>query len=365
MIKYIGSKRVIVPQIASIVAALPNVRRICDLFAGTTRVGQALKGRGLYVVSNDLASYSEVLGRAYIQADARKVDRSRLLALLTRLHALSPQAGYFTRTFCEEARYFQPHNGAKIDAIRSEIDRIAESAEEHAILLTSLLLAADRVDSTTGLQMAYLKDWAPRSYQPLTLRLPELLPGPGIALRRGANDLARDLDDVDLVYVDPPYNQHSYFSNYHIWETLVRNDRPETYGIARKRVDCREIKSCYNQKNEMQAAFADLIANVHATYLLVSFNDEGYLNTAAIQGLLRQRGYLASVAVDFKRYVGAQIGIFNPQGQKVGRISHLRNHEYLFLVGPSAHVVETAMAAVQQTVGLRQEQILFADEPAS
>ncbi|HEY8743636.1 MAG TPA: DNA adenine methylase, partial [Chloroflexota bacterium] len=63
MIKYIGSKRAIVPQIVSIVNAIPGVRRVCDLFAGTTRVGQALKAQGMFVVSNDLASYSEILGR--------------------------------------------------------------------------------------------------------------------------------------------------------------------------------------------------------------------------------------------------------------------------------------------------------------
>ncbi|MGI8913942.1 MAG: DNA adenine methylase, partial [Chloroflexota bacterium] len=239
MIKYLGSKRVIVPQIASVVRAIPGVKRVCDLFAGTTRVGQALKAQDLFVVSNDLASYSEVLGRTYIQADARTMDRERLLGLLRHLQELPPKAGYFTRTFCEEARYFQPQNGARVDTIRDRIDEIARDEEERAILLTSLLLAADRVDSTTGLQMAYLKDWAARSYQNLELRLPELLPGPGCTLRRDANELARELDDVDLVYIDPPYNQHSYFSNYHIWETLVRNDRPEAYGIAMKRIDCK------------------------------------------------------------------------------------------------------------------------------
>ncbi|HEV7216104.1 MAG TPA: DNA adenine methylase, partial [Chloroflexota bacterium] len=79
MIKYLGSKRTIVPQIASVVRALPGVKRVCDIFAGTTRVGQALKAQGLFVVSNDLASYSEMLGRTYIQADARTMDRGRLL----------------------------------------------------------------------------------------------------------------------------------------------------------------------------------------------------------------------------------------------------------------------------------------------
>jgi adenine-specific DNA-methyltransferase len=354
VIKYIGSKRVIVPQIVSVVQAIPGVRRVCDLFAGTTRVGQALKAQGMFVISNDLASYSEVLGRTYIQADATALDRDRLCGLLRHLQSLPPRAGYFTRKFCEEARYFQPHNGARIDAMREGIDAIARSEEERAILLTILLLAAHRVDSTTGLQMAYLKDWAPRSYQDLELRLPECLPGTGRALRRDANELARELDDVDLVYIDPPYNQHSYFSNYHVWETLIRNDRPDAYGVARKRVDCKVTKSRYNSKREIGAAFLDLLQSIPAKYLLISFNNEGYLGTLDIENVLKQRGYVSSVGLDFKRYVGAQIGIFNPQGEKVGVVSHLRNREHLFLVGPSRAVVESALATIRPTSELRQ-----------
>ena len=358
MIKYIGSKRAIVPQIVSIVNAIPGVRRVCDLFAGTTRVGQALKAQGMFVVSNDLASYSEILGRTYIQADATTLDRERLLGLLRHLQSLPPRAGYFTRTFCEEARYFQPRNGARIDAIREGIEEVARNEEERAILLTSLLLAADRVDSTTGLQMAFLKDWAPRSYHDLELRLPEMLPGPGCALRRDANDLSQELDDVDLVYIDPPYNQHSYFSNYHVWETLIRNDQPDAYGIARKRIDCKVNKSRYNSKREIGTAFLDLLRSIRAKYLLISFNNEGYLGTLDIENVLKQRGYVSSVGIDFKRYVGAQIGIFNPQGEKVGAVSHLRNQEHLFLVGPSRAVVESALATIRPTAGLRQASLL-------
>lgn len=364
MIKYIGSKRVIVPKIVAITRAVPGVRRVGDLFAGTTRVGQALKASGMFVVSNDTASYSEVLGRTFIQADAHTVDRDRIARLLAELHAAPPQRGYFTRTFCEDAHYFQPANGAKIDAMRSRIDEIAHDAEERAILLTSLLLAADRVDSTTGLQMAYLKQWAPRAYHPLELRMPDLLPGSGRAIRQDANELARTLDDVDLVYIDPPYNQHSYFSNYHIWETLVRNDRPETYGVAKKRLDCRVEKSRFNRKRDILPAFEELVASVKAPYLLVSFSDEGYLQKSAIERLLGEKGYVASVGVDFKRYVGAQIGIFNPRGEKVGAISHLRNREYLFLVGPSRGVVDAALATVQSAMGVHQPTLLV-EEPAS
>lgn len=355
MIKYIGSKRTLVPHIRGIVARLPDVQRVCDLFAGTTRIGQAFKRCGYWMHSNDLATYSEIFGTTYIATDARTVDGARLQRFLADLMALPPVHGYITETFCVQSRYFQPFNGMKMDAIRAGIDALATNETERAILLTSLIEAADRVDSTTGLQMAYLKEWSARSYNPLELRLPNLLPGSGAVTRMDANDLARQLDaDIDLVYIDPPYNQHSYFSNYHIWETFVRNDAPPTYGIAKKREDCRTEKSAYNSKKQAGTAFADLLNAIRAPYLLVSFNSEGYFTREEITAMLDGKGYVASVALDFKRYVGAQIGIFNPRGEKVGKISHLRNHEHLFLVGPDRAHVEAAIGVTQERAQTKQ-----------
>jgi adenine-specific DNA-methyltransferase len=77
-----------------------------------------------------------------------------------------------------------------------------------------------------------------RSFNELELRMPAPVDGPqGSVTRMDANALAPSVD-TGLVYIDPPYNQHSYFSNYHVWETIVRWDAPQTYGIACKRVDC-------------------------------------------------------------------------------------------------------------------------------
>src|SRR5579871_839543 len=182
MIKYLGSKRTLVPLISRVAARLP-VTSACDLFAGTTRVGQALRAQGLQVHSNDLATYSEALGQAYIVAGG-SLDHARLTGILDELEALPGREGYVTEAFCRRARYFQPENGARIDAIRDAIDGYELTEVERGVLLTSLLEAADRVDSTTGLQMAYLKAWAPRSYNPLTLRLPELVDGPSGTVSR-------------------------------------------------------------------------------------------------------------------------------------------------------------------------------------
>ena len=107
------------------------------------------------------ASYSEVLSDCYIATDADEVDRARPARRARRGSTRCPgEPGYVTRTFCEESRYFQPHNGARIDAIRAAIERDHPDGPLRPILLTALLLAADRVDSTTGLQMAYLKQWS-------------------------------------------------------------------------------------------------------------------------------------------------------------------------------------------------------------
>lgn len=341
VVKYIGSKRVLVPVIERMARRLP-VTSACDVFAGTTRVGQGLRRAGLRVHSNDLASYSEALGQAYIAANDT-VDRERLRALLEHLGGLPGEDGYFTDTFCIQSRFFQPENGRRVDAIRNEIDRLELSDVERGLLLTSLMEAADRVDSTCGLQMAYVKKWAPRSFNRLQLREPVRVPGPaGTVSRTDANELAGQLHDSELAYLDPPYNQHSYFSNYHIWETLMRWDAPEIYGVACKRVDCKTTKSEYNSRPRSWAALSSLIEQLPTPWIVVSFNNEGYHNLDQVAALLSEKGYMRSVAVDFKRYVGAQIGIFNPSGDKVGQVSHLRNKELLFVVGPDENAVENA-----------------------
>jgi adenine-specific DNA-methyltransferase len=347
VIKYLGSKRTLVPLLGDI-AERVGARTAVDLFTGTTRVAQEFKRRGLVVTATDLATYSQVLSDCYIATDAGDVDPQDLDNELKRLAALPGQAGYFTRTFCEQSRFFQPKNGARIDAIRNALEADHRGSPLFPILMTSLMLAADRVDSTTGLQMAYLKQWAARSYQDLELRRPELLAGPGATVAGDAMQTVDRLEPVDLMYLDPPYNQHRYFTNYHIWETLVRWDEPETYGVACKRVDSRDdaTRSVFNNKRAMPGALADLIRRARAEVVVVSYNDESWVTSEQMTAMLHDAGHedVRMLAIDSKRYVGAQIGIFNPAGEKVGQVARLRNVEYVFVAGTRERV-EAAVAS--------------------
>ena len=334
MIKYLGSKRLLLGALLAEVAAVPGVRRVGDLFAGTSRVGHALKAAGYAVFANDHNAYAATLARCYIAADAEDWAEPAA-ALIHELNALPGRPGWFTRTYSDESRYFQPDNAARIEAMREHIAGLALPAPLEAVLLVSLMEAADRVDSTTGVQLAYLKAWSARSYKPIHLRLPALLPraeaGAGGATELEAVEAAAALD-VDLLYLDPPYNQHQYLGNYHIWETLMRWDEPEVYGVARKRVDCRSRKSPFNRKREALDALRAVVEAAKAPNLLVSFSDEGYLSRDELESLLSARGRLHVTAIDHPRYIGAQIGVFNRKGERVGAVSHTRNQELIYRV---------------------------------
>lgn len=338
MIKYIGSKRTLVPVILEAVRRASDARSVIDLFSGTSRVGHALKAAGYRVLSNDHNAYAATLARCYVQADAEDVLEDAR-KLVREFNAMKGEPGYFTETFCVRSRFFQPKNGARIDAIREAITAKALEPELEAVALVSLMEAADRVDSTTGLQMAYLKAWAPRAHNDLELRVPDVLPrarhGKGQAMCLDALETAKALD-ADVAYIDPPYNQHSYLGNYHVWESLVRWDKPEVYGVACKRIDVRRRQSVFNSRPRFAGVMQRLLAAVRAPVLVVSFNNEGYLAREEMESMLAAlwngEGKVTTIENDFKRYVGAQIGIYNPQGEKVGKVSHLTNKEYVYVV---------------------------------
>jgi adenine-specific DNA-methyltransferase len=379
VIKYLGSKRRLIPVLSRICAA-SGARTAVDVFTGTTRVAQAFKQQGLAVTALDSARYAHVFAQTYIATDAASTDVRALTAAVAHLNGLPGRPGYVHDTFCHQARYFQPFNGARIDAVRNAIESEYAGSPLYPLLLTSLIEAADRIDSTTGVQMAYVKQWAPRSARPLDLRVPELLDGGGRAVLGDALEVAPTLGAFDLAYLDPPYNQHRYFTNYHVWETLVAWDAPESYGVARKRIDSRDpsTRSAFNSKRTMPDALRSVVQSLDCELLVLSYNDESWLSVDELEAICLAGGRggrgdggdregagsagdegggdreVATLMFDSARYVGAQIGIHNPAGAKVGTVSHLSNHELLVLAGPG-DLVRHVLGELGESRGLRDQ----------
>ena len=319
-----------------------------DLFTGTTRVAQEFRRRGIRVTAVDNARYAAQFARCYIEIDPERLDRPGIQRRLSELASLHGIEGYVTDTFCRKARYFQPHNGQRIDAIRAALD---PADPLFPVLLVALIEAADRVDSTTGLQMAYLKTWAPRAFRPLELRAPEIPLGPpGTAILADALELVRTgtLPPVDLAYLDPPYNQHRYTANYHVWETLAAGDEPESYGVAQKRTELRDpsTRSVFNSRRLLKPALEEAIAKLEAATIIVSYNDESWLSLDELIELCAVRGHVEVLACEQNRYVGARIGIHNPRGERVGTVKRLRNREYVAVAGERSLVARASDAAL-------------------
>lgn len=331
MIKYLGSKRKLIDHIYRLVAKNSTGGTILDAFSGSCRVGYALKSLNVPVIANDINTYAYLAAQCYVKATAEDARLAKLV--IDELNTLTGQAGWFTKTFCEEAWYLQPFNGERVDAMRERIEEMSLDPTLKGVVLTALIEAADRVDSTVGLQMAYLKNWSKRSYNPISLRVPDIVRG------HHACD-ARQLDasafvqqyEADIVYLDPPYNQHSYLGNYHVWESLALWDKPEVYGKANKRIDCKTRKSEFNYKKKCFDALKKVVENSIYSTCILSYSNEGFIDIEDLIAWLRIcHEEVEVISVDHKRHICHQIGVYDMQGVKVGLTGKLTNKEYFMV----------------------------------
>lgn len=199
------------------------------------------------------------------------VDQLKIHKKIDELNSLEGISGYVERNFGD--RYFSIENARKIDAIREKIESYNDlNIREKAFLLTSLLYAMDKVANTVGHFDAYRRKMD--NIKSILLRMPEVNNNNNIGneiFNTDANKLVREFK-ADLVYIDTPYNSRGYESAYHVLENVIEWSKPEVEGIAMKAVNRSEKSSDYT-KSKAPEAFEDLIKNINARYILVSYNN--------------------------------------------------------------------------------------------
>ena len=356
-IKYAGSKLYLLPYILQL-AHKVKAQSIFDGFSGTTRVAQAFAQLGYKVVSNDIAVWSKVFGLCYLK---NKKDRAYYQDMINNLNSLPGKDGWFTGHYGGLAsggvssksdgrkKPFQVHNTRKLDAIREEIDRMSLGEIEKSVLLTSLMLALDKVDSTLGHFAAYLNDWSPRSYNLMKLSVPRLIDSDQ-EHEVYQSDIFNVLDNVkvDLAYYDPPYGSNNdkmppsrirYAAYYHFWTTICLNDHPELFGKAKRRIDSsdkvaasvfEEFRRSTSDKFVVVEAIEQLLKKTKANYVILSYSSGGRATAEELHEILTQSGKMLEVVkVDYRRNVMAAMRWTN----EWVRDDEQNNYEYLFLIG--------------------------------
>ena len=334
-VKYAGSKRALLGWILQTIEPL-RVSSVFDGFAGTTRVSQALAAAGCRVVSNDSAVWSQVFGQCFL---LNRREPEFYQPWIEHLNALPGCDGWFTTHYGGEPngglsvqadghkRPWQIHNTRKLDAIRGEIDRLTDDPIERAVLLTSLILALDQVDSSLGHHVSYLKAWAPRSYRTLRLRVPRCAPS-NLSHAVHCDDVRSLAPQVetDLAYYDPPYGSANdkmppsrvrYASYYHLWTTICLNDQPEVSGAARRRVDASDVRAASDFEDFRRGAsgrfrvieeLERLLTATRARYILLSYSNQGRATREELAELLERLGWeYRCRAIDYRRHVMARM----------------------------------------------------------
>ena len=346
-IKYAGSKLKILPYIAQIIQDL-SIKTVLDGFSGSTRCSQAFASWNLATTSNDISSYSESLATCFL---LNQKPKSYYEPLIKHLNHLKPIDGWFSQNYGGEIsdtkKPFQLKNTRKLDAIRQEIEKLNLPKIEKSVLLTSLMLALDEVDSTLGHFSAYLKEWSNRSFKDLWLQVPDLKPNLENFHQVEKQDIFKIVEnnEWDLAYFDPPYGSGNqkmppsrirYQAYYHFWNSLILNDSPEVFGSNARRIDSRDSISASIfeefRKDENGHFLAinsvkRLILQTNAKYILLSYNSGNPSSSEQLFDFLSTQDVTKLLAIDYKKNVMSQMTT-----TKKWLPSETKYQEYLFLI---------------------------------
>jgi len=351
-IRYSGSKDKILPKIYNILEPY-TIKTALDGFSGSGRVSHFFKSNGYETTSNDLAPYSKVLSETFLLAGDNKKE---IVDIINHLNSLTPYDGWFTENYGGEynngstiqksdglKRPFYIDVTRKLDVIRDEIDKIyPKDCVNKSILITSLLIALDSRCNDMGHQVSYLKDWTRKSLKPLNLQLPYWLVD-----NLNHKVYNKDVFDIngsfDLVYFDPPYgtsNQKTkttrvrYFSYYHLWTTIVKNDKPKLFGSAKRRED---VSS--DSKEGAISVFEDLsydtvlnsfskLLDFDSKYTLISYSNRSKVSIPDLVELVKSKHKLLNI-FEFEHKENSQTNTTTNLKYKVNH--NEKNKEYLIL----------------------------------
>jgi len=347
-IKYAGSKLKLLPYIFEMVTSLKDIDTVLDGFSGSTRVSQAFAQLGYSTTSNDIAVWSEVFATCYLISSQSSAFYQELI---DHLNSLKGVEGWYTKNYGgsenDIKKPFQVKNASKLDAIRDEIDNLNLSWPDKCVMLTSLIYALDKVDSTLGHYAAYLSAWSPRSFNELKMKLPLRIPNNNNN-RVFKDDIFNTVakNRFDLTYFDPPYGSNNekmppsrvrYASYYHLWTTVIQHDKPALFGKANRREDTRDVVSGSvfeeyrkSEKGDFLAmnALRRLIEETNTRYLLLSYSSGGRATKQQLLDIISDSGTLLDVKlIDYKKNVMSSM-----RTTKEWINNDEKHHEYLFLM---------------------------------
>ncbi|MFV0413194.1 MAG: DNA adenine methylase [Oscillospiraceae bacterium] len=269
--RYLGNKYKLLPFITKVVSEhCPDIASVADIFAGTGAVASAFTDK--QIITNDNLYSNYICHLAWFSPMAYSANK--IEDFIGYYNSINPtNDNYMSENFGDT--FFSQVDCRKIGFIREDIENQFSKGNinerERALLITSLLYAADKIANTCGHYDAFRQGVLFDHPLELSVPLPkESLSAENVCYNEDTNKLVNRIY-ADLVYIDPPYNSRQYCDAYHLLENIARWEKPVVHGVARK-MDRSSLKSDYCTQKAAKA-FEDLIGNIHAKYILLSYNN--------------------------------------------------------------------------------------------
>ena len=336
LITYIGNKRALLGRIGGAVERVKlrlgkDKLAIFDAFSGSGVVSRFFKAHASLLVSNDIEGYAAVIARCYL-SNKSDVDFAAVRELVDdlndRVDAAPFPTGFIEELYApkDESRitkddrvFYTKSNARRLDNYRRLIEDSPPEFKD--ILLAPLLSEASVHTNTAGIFKGFYKNrntgvgqFGGAGADALTRIMGEIRLEPPVlsdfecdcvVYQEDANTLVRELKDIDLMYVDPPYNQHPYGSNYFMLNLLARYERPKRISrVSGIPVDWR--RSGYNKRAKSLPLLGDLLAKSSAPFILVSFNNEGFISADAMLSTLNDLGEVEVVKTKYNAFRGSR-----------------------------------------------------------
>jgi adenine-specific DNA-methyltransferase len=352
LITYIGNKRALLRFIGCGIEKIKkrlnkDKLNMFDVFSGSGIVARYFKQFSGLLIANDLEKYSTVINQCYLsnpdEFDLKNIKKY-YMEIINRLSETKLEKGIIAGLYApkddnnikpDERVFYTTRNAMYIDTVRKLIEYIPQNIQKY--FLAPLLSEASIHANTSGVFKGFYKDketgigqFGGKNQDALyRIKGDICLPFPVFSnfysdvmvFNGDSNKIINNVQEVDVAYLDPPYNQHPYGSNYFMLNLILDYKYPDNVSKISGIPD-NWNRSYYNKENFTYNTLKELVTNIKAKYILISFNSEGFIELEEMKAMLMRIGRLEILETQYNTFRGSR----NLNNRKI----HVK--EYLYLL---------------------------------
>lgn len=314
--RYLGSKEKLTDSIRALLQnnnLLQGNLVFFDAFCGMGSVADSMKLIYNHIIINDSLKCSTIFTRGRLYANSCTFERLGFDPFVFFNENNNTFHGFIYQNYSlggSERMYFSEENAARIDYFRMQIEEWKEqdqiSEEEYVYLLACLLESVSDVSNTAGVYGAFLKHWDNRALKPIVFSKIDSNEGQCDIVESQNDKIENIISDIecDILYLDPPYTQNQYGTQYHLLETLILNDNPPISRVTGSRPTT-PMRSNWSKMHHAHILFEKVLAETKASHIVFSYNNDGFMSKDYIEKTLKRLGIEETydcVTIDYKKY---------------------------------------------------------------